>query len=228
METFSSTQTRHFEFDQSHPSTSISAADAMRIVEEEGAVAIHNFVPHALVHEVARELREAAMFTDYTPDGAAIERNQDLSRYGFAHGKSWLTPIEDLQRPPKYMHDAAQHIANFVNSGIARYDDEEVRFWSPNEIIGHNYNIGQFIDPHHDSLRAVGVVAVETFFGSQPFNARLDSGGIATVQTRPRTLTLLRGYQGPNGRPRPEHWVDRAVEQRLAMSVREWVTLPKK
>lgn len=217
---------RSVEFDQSHSRTAISATDAMGIVEAQGAVALHNFVPYSLVYEIERELREAVMITDYTPDGAKVERNQDLAHYGFSHNKSWLTTIEGLDRPPKYMHDSAQHVANFVNSGIARYDDEDIAFWNPNEIIGHNYNVGQFIDPHRDSLRAIGFVAVETVFGSQVFNVRLDGGEVATIQTKPRTLTLLRGYQGKNGRPRPEHWVDKATEQRIAISIREWVTIP--
>lgn len=205
--------------------TSLSAVEALRIVEEQGAVALHNFIPSHLVHEVAREIREisqVAMYTDTTPEGHKVKRNQNLSRYGFAHGRSWLTELDQLQRPPKYSHDAAQFIANFVNSGVFGYEDDDTNFWNPNEIIAHEYTVGQFIDRHRDSLRAVGVVAVGTVFGSQVFNARLDSGEVATVETKPGTLTLLRGYQGPNGKPRPEHWVDPATEQRLAISVREW------
>jgi len=201
------------EFDQT-----ISAHDAMGAVEAEGAIAIHNFLPEDLRQEALRELRQETMYTDFTPDGAKVERHQNLSQYGFAYGRHWQTQIPNMESPPKSIHGIAQHIADFVNSA-------DNATWNPNEIMGHEYQTGQFIQGHRDYKSALGFVAVATLDGIQQFNVETDGGETAQVFMRPGTITLMRGYQGEAGKERPYHWVEPATSRRLAISLRHMANL---
>lgn len=200
-------------------SPSVSAKEAMEAVEAEGAIAIHDFLPNDLRLEALREMRQEAMYTEYVVENTNVKRHQNLSRFGFAHGKSWLTRIPTLNAPSKYVHDSAQYIADFVNSA-------EGPEWRPNEIIGHEYRTGQFLDAHRDYKRAIGFVAVATLDGMQDFNIELDSGETANIFLKPGTVTIMRGYQGEAGRERPLHSVEPAKSRRLAFSLRQMSKLP--
>lgn len=198
----------------------VSAQEAIEAVEAQGAIAIHNFLPNDLRLEALRELRQEAMYTDYVDGSEGIGRNQNLSRFGFAHNQSWLAETPAMNRPSKHVHDSAQFIADFVN-------EYESANWRPNEIIGHEYRTGQFLDAHRDYKRAIGFVAVATLEGMQHFNVQLDSGETKQIYMEPGTVTIMRGYQGENGKVRPLHSVEPAKSRRLAFSLRQMTKLPR-
>lgn len=191
---------------------SISSHEALEAVQSEGAIAIHNFLPPSLLAEVSRELREEQMYSKYVQGENKVNEKQDMSRYGFAHGQSWLAPTPKMQRPPKYIHDTAQFISDYVNSaeGIS---------WKPNEIMGHRYKAGDYLEGHRDYERAVGYVAVVTAEGMQHFYFDRDNGEREVVYMEPGTLTLMRGNQ--EGKERPYHGVEVAKTRRLAISLRQ-------
>ncbi len=201
--------------------STVSANEAMAAVEAEGAIAIHNFLPTGLLSDLARELRSEEMYTDFANGENDIHRRQDLSRYGFAHGQNWLTPVPLMQSPPKYIHDSAQYVANFVNSadGID---------WKPNEIMGHRYKTGDNLNGHRDYERAIGYVAVVTAEGMQNFYIDRDSGERAEIYMQPGTVTIMRGYRGEGGKERPFHSVEPAKQRRLAISLRQMVEFKSK
>jgi len=197
----------------------VTSNEALEAVEAQGAVAIHNFLPNDLRLEALRELRQEAMYTDYLDESNGVRRNQNLSCFGFAHNKSWLTEMPVMNRPSKYVHDSAQIIADFINEADGVH-------WQPNEIIGHEYKTGQFLDAHRDYKRAIGFVAVATLDGMQNFNVELDSGETKQIYMKPGTVTIMRGYQGEAGKQRPLHSVEPARCRRLAFSLRQMSKLP--
>ena len=198
-----------FEFNQT-----VSANDAIEAVEAQGAIAIHNFLPVELREEAFKELGGERMYTDFTPEYAKVERNQNLSRYGFVYRKEWPVSNPNMQTPPQYVHAIATYISDFVNSS-------DTATWNPNEIMGHEYQTGQSIEGHVDYKRAIGFVAVATLSGIQQFNVVLDNGETGHVFMRPGTITLMRGYQGEAAKDRPYHSVEKATSRRLAISLRE-------
>ena len=192
------------------------ASHVMEGVEEHGAAVIHDFLPPHLLLRGATVLRSAAMYTDDNPRGEAVDRHHDLIQYGYAHDQPWPVATTHGGYAPEPVYKAAQAMASYVNSA------EDVQ-WAPNEIMGHNYNVGDYIRAHRDSARAVGYVAVLTLLGEgQEFHFVSDEGEDVGVAMRPGTLTIMRGMQtGPGAKPRPRHWVTEATEQRLAISLRQ-------
>lgn len=195
--------------------SSANASDVMEAVELRGAAAVSDFLPPYLLTRAANVLRSEPMYTDDNPNGEAVDRHHDLIQYGYSHEHPWPVATASGSYAPEPVYKAAQAMANYVNNAVGVQ-------WAPNEIMGHNYNTGDYIRAHRDSARAVGYVAVLTLLGEgQEFHFEDDTGSDIAVPLRPGTLTIMRGMQaGADGRPRPRHWVTEATEQRLAISLR--------
>lgn len=200
--------------------SSANASDVMEAVEAQGAAAINDFLPPYLLTRAANVLRSEPMYTDNNPLGEAVNRHHDLIQYGYSHEHPWPVSTASGGYAPEPVYKAAQAMANYVNNAVGVQ-------WAPNEIMGHNYNPGDYIRAHRDSARAIGYVAVLTLLGEgQEFHFENDDGRDIGVAMRPGTLTIMRGMQrGQGSKSRPRHWVTEAPEQRLALSLRHM--LPK-
>ena len=194
-------------------SSSLQPSEVMRTVRQEGACAVENFVPEHHLRRAARVLAYEEMIVDRAPDGSSVERHHGLSRYSYSHEQPWTPSIAGIQLPPEPIWTAARAIDQFVNDGMSD--------WQPNEIIGHRYEVGDFIGKHRDYASALGYVAVLTVDGMQEFSFERDDGEIKTIPMHPGTLTIMRGYDTTHPQPRPYHWVSPATERRLAISLRQ-------
>lgn len=188
--------------------------EVMDVVAKEGACAVHEFLPLNQLQRTGRALQVADWWTDKTEDADDVHRQHDLVRYGFSSQYPWPVSSAGAGFPPEPVFTAARRISEYVTSAA------DIN-WEPNEIIGHRYNAGDFIDRHRDYARALGFVAVLTLEGSQQFSFERDNGSIAELTMEPGTLTIMRGYQPETHAPRPYHWVAPATERRLAVSLRQ-------
>lgn len=191
-----------------------TTADIMRTVANEGAVAVHGLMSEGALHRVATVLERAPFVTDDNPHNEKVNRRHDLVKYGFDADLPWPIHAPHAELAPAPVFWAARDIARYVSS------DAESS-WTPNEIIGHRYEAGHFIDKHRDYRGALGFVAVLTVLGTQQFHFVRDNGEEAEVTMNPGTLTIMRGFQPDTLAPRPKHWVEPAKERRLALSLRQ-------
>lgn len=198
--------------------SSANPTDVLEAVEAEGAAAVKDFLPPYLLTRAATVLRTEQMYTDDNPLNEAVDRHHDLVQYGYSHEHPWPVAGGTGGYAPEPVFKAAQAMASYVNNAVGVE-------WAPNEIMGHNYNPGDYIRAHRDSARAVGYVAVLTLLGNgQEFHFINDEGQDVGVEMRPGTLTIMRGMRrGTDAKPRPRHWVTEAPEQRLAISLRHMV-----
>lgn len=187
--------------------------EAFEAVANEGAIAIHNFLPENHLLRAARVLSGEHMRTDTDPN-AKVQRRHDLIQYSYEHGKPWAPQVAGLATPPEPILGAARKIDQYI-------DGAEQARWRPNEIMGHKYNRGDFIARHRDYASALGYVAVLTLEGSQEFYFQRDNGDIANVTMEPGTLTVMRGFVPGSEKQRPYHWVEPAQGRRLAISLRQ-------
>jgi alkylated DNA repair dioxygenase AlkB len=188
--------------------------EVMDAVAREGAVVVHDFLPLHQLQRGARALEVADWWTDETNAERTVARHHDLTRFGFSSRYPWPVAAAGAGFPPEPIFNAARRISDFVNAGA-------VFEWDANEIIGHRYNEGDFIDKHRDYARALGFVAVLTLEGSQRFSFERDAGDIGEVDMNPGTLSIMRGFQPETRALRPYHWVAPATERRLAISLRQ-------
>ena len=191
-----------------------TAAEVMDAVANEGAVAVHDFLPLNHLQRASRVLAGADWWTDSNQESGEVHREHDLVRFGFSSDHPWPVASANAGYAPEPIFTAAQKISEYVG------DAPDVP-WHANEIIGHRYNTGDYIDKHRDYVRALGFVAVLTLEGAQDFFFERDNGDVARVDMQPGTLTIMRGYQPNTEKPRPYHWVAPALERRLAISLRQ-------
>ncbi len=186
------------EFDQ--VSEAVSPRTAMAAVIQRGACAIHNFVTYERLQPAAELLRSQRMILDEDLE-ARVQRRQHMSEFAIG--------ADDT---PEILASLAGEVQAYVNRGDF--------VWTPNEIIAHRYEAGDFIGRHRDYTEAYGLIAVLTLDGMQDFYVELDGDdGPTKVTMRPGTLTMLRGFNG-NPEMRPYHWVGRPSSQRTALSIR--------
>lgn len=196
----------------------VTPAEALRTVADEGAVAIHNFITPYHLQRAARVLSLADWENDNNPNNERVDRDHDLVKYGFEASQYWPVATADKGFAPEPVYQIARKISDFV----AKAPDTR---WNANEIMGIRYKPEGFIEKHRDYAWALGYVAVLTVSGSQGFYFERDTGDEARVDMLPGTLTIMRGFQEGADKPRPYHWVEPATEERLAVSLRE-VTRP--
>lgn len=193
----------------------VSPVKAMEVVALEGAVAIHNFLPPMHLWRAARVLEREPWQTDSNNRDGEVHRRHDLIQYGFSADHPWPVATAGTPYAPEPIFTTARRISDFVSKA------PNVN-WKPNEIMGHRYNPGDFIDKHRDYARALGFVAVLTLEGSQEFFFERDAAGEeARIEMNPGTLTIMRGFQAGEAKPRPLHWVGPAPDRRLAISLRQ-------
>ncbi len=190
----------------------VTPAEAMEAVASEGAVAIHNFIPLNHLQRAARVLQYETMEMDDNAEGSKVDRHHELVQFGFSADHPWPIASGTKQFAPEPLFHAARKVSDFVTSASN---------WKPNEIMGHRYNPGDFIDKHRDYASALGYVAVLTLEGSQQFFFERDNEDVSRVEMEPGTLTIMRGYEPGAEKPRPYHWVAPALERRLAISLRQ-------
>lgn len=194
--------------------TRIPAHEALGVVANEGAVAIHNFMPEASLRRASNVLTYAPMHIDESMS-EKVHRRQHMTKYAYTHNQPWSPQFAGIEIPPEPIFSAAREIDEYMASA-------EGSIWRPNEIIGHRYERGDYIDKHRDfSRHAMGYIAVLTVGGSQNFYFERDNGEVASVAMEPGTLTLMRGYQPGSQKERPYHWVETAKSRRLAVSLRQ-------
>lgn len=193
--------------------SSLRPEEVMDAVRHEGACAVENFLPEYHLRRAAQVLAYEDMIIDRTPEDSPVERRHGLSRYSYSHEYPWPPAVAGVRMPQEPVWTAARAIDRFVNDGKSD--------WRPNEIIGHRYDVGDFIGKHRDYASALGYVAVLTVHGTQEFSFERDDGEVETIEMRPGTLTIMRGYDDTQPKPRPYHWVSPATERRLAISLRQ-------
>ncbi len=196
----------------------VTSAEALHAVAEEGAIAIHNFIPHHHLQRAARVLTMADWENDNNPNNEKVDRDHDLVKYGFEASQYWPVASSSGGFAPEPVYQIARKISDFVTRAPEAH-------WNANEIMGIRYNPEGYIEKHRDYAWALGYVAVLTVSGSQAFYFERDNGEEARLDMLPGTLTLMRGFQADSDKPRPYHWVEPATEERLAVSLRE-VTRP--
>jgi alkylated DNA repair dioxygenase AlkB len=195
-------------------SRDVTPARAIEAVRSEGACAIRKFLLPEALAAAAADLARARMSTDDTTEEGQVHRRHDLVRYDFSVRHHFPINLHhDSSEAPVSVYDTAHEVAGFVRQGDPS--------WQPNEVMGHRYNTGDYINKHRDYASALGYVAVLTLEGSQEFYFQRDSEQMARVRMEPGTLTLLRGAAlTGRGKRRPYHGVERAKGQRLALSLR--------
>lgn len=192
--------------------TRIPTDDALEIIANEGALAIHNFLPANELSQAGQSLLGESMIIDETTT-EKVHRRHGLVQYGYSQNRPWPQQVGRMTSPPEAVFRAVRAIDEYVtNTGKSR--------WFPNEIMGHRYDPGDFIAKHRDFASALGYVAVLTLEGSQEFHIQRDSGEMASIMLEPGTLTLMRGYQPGSDKQRPYHSVFPAKQRRLALSLR--------
>ena len=192
----------------------ISAEEAMEAVDREGAIAIHNFLPANELGRASIVLANAPMITDNSPN-ATVARRQDLIRYAYTHNQPWSPQLAGMEIPPEPIFAIARQIDEYVGS-------DSNSNWRPNEIMGHRYNYGDYINRHKDETdKALKRVTLLTTKGHQEFYFQRDNGEIANITMLPGTLTIMRGAEPGSDKQRPYHWVAPAQVQRLAVSLRQ-------
>lgn len=191
-----------------------SPVEVMETVAREGAAAVHDFLPFDQLRRSARALHSASWWRDATTNPGEVHREHDLTRYGFDSEYPWPVSSVTGDFAPEPIFNAAQKIHQYVGHAAGPQ-------WKPNEIMGHRYNIGDYINGHRDYIRALGYVVVLTLEGSQDFFFERDNGEEAWVDMQPGTLTIMRGHQPGSEKPRPYHWAAPAEERRLAISLRQ-------
>lgn len=189
--------------------------EAMESVEFQGAAAIHNFGFDPMLGMVAGVLNNEQMFTDVGSESDRVKRHQDLVKYHYTSQRGPFIGRFGVKVAPVAIRSAASNIEDFISQA-------EDAYWKPNEIVGHRYNIGDYISRHRDlSKTALNYVALLTVEGEQDFYVQTDNDQIQEVHMRPGTLTLMRGYNPRSQKPRPYHWVAPARQRRLAVSLRQ-------
>lgn len=190
----------------------IPTDDALEIIANEGALAIHNFLPADDLTRAAQSLLGESMIVDEATHGR-VHRRHGLAQYGYSQTRPWPQQVGRMTTPPEAVFRAAREIDTYVtNTGKSH--------WFPNEIMGHRYDPGDFIAKHRDFTSALGYVAVLTLEGSQEFHVQRDNGEVASIMLEPGTLTLMRGYQPGSDKQRPYHSVFPTIDRRLAISLR--------
>jgi len=192
----------------------VTSVEAMRAVANEGAIAIHNFIPAQHLQRAVRVLSLADWENDNNPHNEKVDRDHDLVKYGFAADQYWPVASGAMGYAPEPVYHIARKISDFVSAAPEAN-------WNANEIMGIRYQPEGFIEKHRDYAWALGYVAVLTVSGSQGFYFERDNGDETRVDMSPGTLTIMRGYQAGAEKPRPYHWVEPATEERLAVSLRE-------
>ena len=181
----------------------IPASEAMQIVDSEGIIAMHNFIP--------TDLREYALSELNIETSTAQKQNLNRS-FSFKNTGLWEMPGSSLAPAPLNIFSLAHHVSNYAN----RAEGVE---WNPTEIFGHEYKVGEFVGNHSASMGALGHVAIATLDGLQEFHARLDDGTVASVELTAGSVLFLRGSE-QTGKARPAHWVSGAKTHRTAISIK--------
>ena len=175
----------------------IPAIEAMEIVNMEGAVTIHNFLPDDMQEHASRALEQKT------------EQNR---RFEFTDRGLWEESSSMLEAAPLSVRVIARYVTNYVNR-VENLD------WNPTEIVEDAYDEGEFIGNHLAYAGAIGRVAIATLDGSQELHVKNSDDKYVTMQMEPGSVTFLRGSSN-DGLRQPSHYMGRAKTPRTAISIR--------
>lgn len=196
-----------FDNDELTPSEIASAA------QREGMIAIHDFIPISYLARAAAVLMNEPMQID----NSALQRYHEFSTYSYDHDYPKRSNVTGFPPAPPSLFTIARHIHETVVQTKKPH-------WSPNVLMGHRYDQGDFVPIHKDGAQELYYSAELTVDGEQGMYFKRVNGIAYRFVARPGTLTLIRGFtpntptQVHNG---PAHWVDPAPARRLALSLHQ-------
>ncbi len=179
----------------------ITSEECLKIVREEGAVLLRDFVNREEQGEITQEVLSHELTPVDRSNHTIPEQFEDIG---------WT-----FRKSPPHVFALGRRICSLVRP--------ELSSWFVNHVRAQLYQPGEVgIDWHRDYKRDLRMVAVASFMGDAQFDIQLDSGEVSW-ELLPGDLVLMRGAL-LNGRQddRPKHRVSAPdTGKRLSIAYRQ-------
>ena len=182
----------------------------LEIIQQQGAVALHNFLSAADLSRMSRSIQALPFSSTERTSGPTHHPAALHYRYAHDNAEAFYED-ETIVAPPQPLFHAAQQIDRYIGEATQSR-------WKPNELIAHQIEVGEYKPKHLDQATALGYIALLTAAGSQEFYFQRNNGNVFNVTMNPGTLIIFRGFTA-HGQHRPYHWTAPAKTPRFALSL---------